>query len=172
MKNESLLMAEKAGVMSENSMIFEFERDFAGSLRCIPMITRQKLDIVGIKMTLRQWSRLSREERGRLVEALCDTREEQDVYRALVLDLIAARADEPARFLPPLTFEDWREDDQMPEAVSAQAKADGVPAPTPEQWAALSPIERFALIKLARSRHENENFVPALKEFGILQEVG
>lgn len=44
--------------MSENPMIFEFERDFAVSLRCIPMIARQKLDIVGIKMTLRQWSRL------------------------------------------------------------------------------------------------------------------
>ncbi|WP_264996320.1 nitrate reductase associated protein, partial [Kozakia baliensis] len=26
----------------------------------------------------------------------------------------------------------------------------------------------FALIKLARSKHENENFVPAMKEFGLL----
>ncbi|KXV23424.1 hypothetical protein AD934_00165 [Gluconobacter oxydans] len=172
MKNASLLMAERAGTMSESPMIFEFERDFAGSLRCIPMITRQKLDIVGIKMTLRQWSRLSREERSRLVEVLCDTPAEQDACRTLVLDLIAARADEPVRFLPPLTFEDWREEDQMPEAVSIQAKADGVPAPTPQQWARLSPLERFALIKLARSKHENENFVPALKEFGILQGEG
>lgn len=155
--------------MSESSMIFEFERDFAGSLRCIPMIARQKLDIVGIKMTLRQWSRLSREERGRLVEMLCDTSAEQEAYRALVLDLIAARADEPVRFLPPQTLADWREEDCMPEAVSIQARADGVPVPAPEQWAKLSPLERFALIKLARSKHENENFVPALKEFGILQ---
>ena len=44
-------------------MLFDFERDFAGSLRCIPMIARQKLDIVGIKLSLRQWSRFTRDER-------------------------------------------------------------------------------------------------------------
>jgi hypothetical protein len=158
--------------MSENSMIFEFERDFAGSLRCIPMIARQKLDIVGIKMTLRQWSRLSREERGHLVDMPCDTKPEQDAYSALVQELIAMRADEPIRFLATQGLEDWREADRMPEAVLSQARQDGVPPPTPEQWAALAPLKRFALIKLARSQHENENFVPALREFGILQGEG
>jgi hypothetical protein len=37
----------------------------------------------------------------------------------------------------------------------------------PEQWAALSPLQRFALIKLSRSSHENSNFLPALKEFQL-----
>lgn len=154
--------------MFENSMIFEFERDFAGSLRCIPMIARQKLDIVGIKMTLRQWSSLTREERRALADRPCDTAPEQEAYRALVQELIVARADEPVRFLATQGLEDWQEADRMPQAVLAQAQADGVPAPTPQQWAALAPLRRFALIKLARSKHENENFVPALKEFGIL----
>lgn len=158
--------------MSENPMIFEFERDFAGSLRCIPMIARQKLDIVGIKMTLRQWSRVSRDERGMLVDMPCDTKAEQDTYHALVQDLIATRTDEPVRFLATQRLEDWREADRMPEAVLTQSQTDGVPPPTPEQWAALAPLKRFALIKLARSKHENENFVPALKEFGILQGEG
>jgi hypothetical protein len=154
--------------MPENAMIFEFERDFAGSLRCIPMIARQKLDITGIKMTLRQWSHLSHEERSRLVNAFCETDAEREAYRVLVMDLIATRTDEPVRFLPPQTLDDWRESDRMPEAVLVQAEADGVSPPTQEQWAGLAPLERFALIKLARSKHENENFVPALKEFGIL----
>ncbi|MBN3868502.1 nitrate reductase maturation protein NarM [Gluconobacter kondonii] len=165
-------MIAKVNTMSENPMIFEFERDFAGSLRCIPMIARQKLDLVGIKMTLRQWSRLLREERSHLVEAPCETAQEQTAYRTLVEDLIDIRADEPVSFLPSQTFEDWREKDRMPEAVSSQAEADAVPSPTPEQWAALTPLQRFALIKLARSKHENENFVPALKEFGVLQGEG
>lgn len=158
--------------MFENPIIFEFERDFAGSLRCIPMITRQKLDLVGIKVTLRQWSQLMHEERGLLVDWPCGTEREQAAYRTLVQDLITARADEPVRFLPPQALEDWREENRMPEAVSIQAQAAGVPAPTPEQWAQLAPLRRFALIKLARSNHENENFVPALKEFGILQGEG
>jgi hypothetical protein len=37
-----------------------------------------------------------------------------------------------------------------------------------EQWASLLPLQRFALIKLSRSNHENHNFVPALQEFGLL----
>ncbi|MFT8717911.1 nitrate reductase associated protein [Acetobacter sp.] len=149
-------------------MIFDFESDFAGSLRCIPMITRQKLDIVGIKLSLRQWSRFSREERGTLTELSCETPDEQTAYRALVLQLIAARSDEAPTYLLTQNFDDWQRNDRMPEAVKVQSVADGVLPPTAEQWAALTPLQRFSLIKLARSKHENENFVPAMKEFGIL----
>jgi hypothetical protein len=31
----------------------------------------------------------------------------------------------------------------------------------------LTPLQRFALIKLTRSQHENNNFLPALIEFGL-----
>lgn len=149
-------------------MIFDFESDFAGSLRCIPMIARQKLDIAGIKLSLRQWSRFPREERGQLADLPCETTAEQQSYRALVLHLIEVRTDEPPRYLATNGFADWQNADRMPEAVRMQAQADGVPPPTPEQWAILTPLKRFALIKLARSQHENENFVPAMREFGIL----
>ncbi|MCG4272595.1 nitrate reductase associated protein [Acetobacter senegalensis] len=149
-------------------MLFEFERDFAGSLRCIPMIARQKLDIVCIKLSLRQWSQFSREERAELADLPCTTLQQQTVYRDRVVHLIAARCDEPLRPLAAPCLEDWQEPDRMPEAVIRQAQADGVPPPTPDQWAALLPLQRFALIKLARSKHENENFFPAMKEFGVL----
>lgn len=56
--------------------IFAFERDFAGSLRCIPMIVRFKLDLAGVKLSLRQWSQLDRAVRGRLVDQACGTPEE------------------------------------------------------------------------------------------------
>ncbi len=147
--------------------IFEFERDFAGSLRCIPMVTRQKLDLVGIKLSLRQWSRLTREERDRLVTLGCAEGEERNAYRALVLDLIALRADEPTVFLGEISHDDWAREDAMPDTVLAQAESDGIAPPTPEQWRALQPLQRFALVKLARSKHENENFMPAMAEFGL-----
>ncbi|WP_083278591.1 nitrate reductase associated protein [Kozakia baliensis] len=149
-------------------MIFDFESDFAGSLRCIPMIARQKLDIVGIKLSLRQWSRFSREERGQLSELPCDIAKEQDIYRTFVTQLIDTRSDEPLRPLPAPQLEDWQDSDRMPEAVLIQAESDGIPAPTRDQWKSLTPLQRFALIKLARSKHENENFIPAMKEFGLL----
>jgi hypothetical protein len=37
-----------------------------------------------------------------------------------------------------------------------------------EQWAALTPLQRFALIKLVRPGHENRNFLSALQEFGLV----
>jgi len=35
------------------------------------------------------------------------------------------------------------------------------------QWKNLNSLQRFALIKLTRGGHENENFIPALREFGL-----
>lgn len=151
-------------------MLFDFERDFAGSLRCIPMIARQKLDIVGIKLSLRQWSRFTREERGQLADLPCETVPEQATYRELVAHLIATRSDEPLRHLVTRGLEAWRDADHMPDAVKTQAQADGIAPPTARQWASLLPLQRFALVKLARSKHENENFVPAMREFGLLQQ--
>jgi len=37
------------------------------------------------------------------------------------------------------------------------------------QWQNLSPIQRFALLKLCRPGHENENFPKAAAEFGLLK---
>ena len=39
--------------------------------------------------------------------------------------------------------------------------------PSPEQWHTLSPLQRFALLKLTREGHESANFVPAMAEFGL-----
>ncbi|GBQ88588.1 hypothetical protein AA23498_0414 [Acetobacter nitrogenifigens DSM 23921 = NBRC 105050] len=149
-------------------MIFNFESDFAGSLRCIPMVARQKLDLCGVKLSLRQWSRFSREDRESLTTLSAESAEERGSYRDLVLSLIAAKTDEPPKFLPSESFEGWTAPDRMPEAVIRQAGTDGVSPPTSAQWAALAPLQRFALIKLANSKHENENFVPAMREFGVL----
>jgi len=146
---------------------FAFEQDFAGSLRCIPMSVRQKLDLVGVKLSLRQWSKLSRDERDRLMTLGCTPGEEQAQYRACLLGLIAARTDEPAVFLADMSHDDWMRDDRMPDAVLVQARKDGIAPPSPRAWAGLSPLQRFALVKLARSSHENENFVPAMVEFGL-----
>ena len=53
--------------MMDEPQIFDFERDFAGSLRCIPMIVRFKLDSVGVKLSLRQWSRFGHRDRELLL---------------------------------------------------------------------------------------------------------
>jgi hypothetical protein len=89
--------------MMDDLQIFDFERDFAGSLRCIPMIVRFKLDQCGVKLSLRQWSQLC----------------------------------------------------QRP----------GPRPPCLSIWARWTPLQRFALFKLTRAGHDNDNFGPALVEF-------
>ena len=147
--------------------LFAFENDFVQSLRCIPMAVRFKLDRVGVKLSLRQWSRFSHADRAGLLQAPCETAAEVAAYRADLIDLVARRVGEAAKDLPEPADEAWR-DAEVPAAVRTQAAAVGVAAPTPAQWRALGRLQRFALLKLTRPGHDNVNFLPALGEFGLL----
>ncbi len=151
-----------------DEQLFDFESDFVASLRCIPMAVRMKLDRVAIKLTLRQWSRFTLEDRQQLLHTPCRAREEIGAYRRLLVELVASRAGEVAGALanPPAPL--WEQSDLVPEAVAAHAKAIKARPPGQAQWSALTELQRFALLKLTRDNHDNVNFVPAMREFGIL----
>ena len=146
-------------------MLFNFEMDFALSLRCVPMIVRMKLDLCGVKLSLRQWSRFTQHDRQALVDRPATTPPEQAAYQSLLLHLIRTRAGEEPKLLPPARTEPWQLAGGVPDAIRLKAQSSGVEAPTPEQWGHLSALQRFALLKLTRPGHENQNFEPALREF-------
>lgn len=150
------------------AQFFQFEADFVESLRCIPMQVRLKLDTCGIKLKLPQWHRLSPEERQALVELPCTTESEIQAYRALLQRLVLERAGETATDLPVETNPAWMDAATVPPSVQASAQQEIGATITPIQWATLTPEQRFALIKLSRSNHENKNFLPALKEFYLV----
>lgn len=152
--------------------IFAFERDFAGSLRCIPMIVRFKLDLAGVKLSLRQWSQLDRAVRERLVDQACGTPEEIAGYRTDLVGQIHAQTDEPPKLFQAEPEPAWAETMRTAETVAAWSGQIGVPAPTDAQWRDLSDLQRFTLIKLMRAGHDNDNFYPALVEFGLVGGVG
>jgi hypothetical protein len=145
--------------------IFDFERDFAGSLRCIPMIVRFKLDHSGVKLTLRQWSRFGRDAREQLVRMPCDAPDEITAYRAFLIRLIEACADEPVKTMEIDAQPEWACVDHVPERVIGQAHACSLEPPCISLWSAWTPLQRFALFKLTRAGHDNDNFAPALREF-------
>ncbi|WP_091737724.1 uroporphyrinogen-III C-methyltransferase [Phenylobacterium immobile] len=147
--------------------LFDFERDFVDSLRCVPMAVRFKLDLAEVKLSLRQWSRFTVADRRGLLLEPCDAPAEISAYRAGLIALIAERVGEAAKPLPEPACDLWRHPAATPAAVAHMAVDAGLPAPTPLQWAALSPLQRFALLKLTRAGHDNVNFIPALKEFGL-----
>lgn len=143
---------------------FQFEADFVDSLRCIPMTVRFKLDTCGVKLQLHHWQKFSLEERQFLLDLPCSDGAEIPKYRSHLQGLVqnytgglpgdVAVSDQP----------EWQQEDRIPDSVHSKTLAIGVEF-TLAQWASLTPIQRFVLIKLSRSNHENKNFLPALQEF-------
>jgi hypothetical protein len=149
------------------SYFFEFETDFVGSLRCIPMLVRMKLDTCGVKLKLTHWHQFSPDERQSLVELACRTPDEIANYRNYLQNLVIKHTDTPASELPVEENPAWLNATKIPETVSQKAQEFNINLSL-EQWQALTPKQRFALIKLSRPSHENRNFLPALKEFNLV----
>lgn len=149
------------------TQLFEFEADFASSLRCIPMLVRYKLDTCGVKLKLSHWNHLTATERQWLVNAPCTTEAEVQTYRSFLHQAVEQHLQETPADLPIEPNPDWMNAEVIPESVHQQGQSVGVEVSS-AQWSSLTPLQRFALIKLSRSQHENKNFLPALKEFSIV----
>ena len=154
-------------MLCDNATVFEFEKDFAGSLRCIPMVVRFKLDYAGIKLSLRQWCRFTLADREWLLRGDCDTPDEIHRYRQTLIELIQTRALETAREVPVHATPPWTDISSVPESVRRQAQSMDMPCPDVARWAALRPLQRFTLLKLTRDGHDNANFTRAMREFGM-----
>ena len=83
-------------------------------------------------------------------------------------ELINLRADGQMKSLekPPEPL--WEQSSETPEAVRVFARSIFVQAPSDADWEGLTPLQRFALLKLSRDNHDNVNFIPALREFGLV----
>lgn len=151
-----------------DTQMFAFESDFVASLRCVPMAVRLKLDLCGIKLSLRQWSRFTREDRRRLLTGACAAETEVTAYREALVALVADRAGEVAKSLSEPPCGRWEDPYRVPGVVTDHARGLGLRPPSRRQWAALSRLQRFVLIKLTRDNHDNVNFGPAMREFGLV----
>ncbi|MDH6056683.1 nitrate reductase associated protein [Umezakia ovalisporum] len=146
---------------------FAFEADFVDSLRCIPMQVRYKLDTCGIKLKLSGWHQMSQDERAALVELPCRTVTEIQAYQDYLQQLIFERTGSPAAKLPIEPAPLWMDSGSVPASVQEKAQEMDFTL-TLQQWAALTPLQRFALIKLSSPGHENKNFSRAIAEFHLL----
>src|ERR671933_362096 len=148
------------------SHFFQFEADFVESLRCIPLQVRMKLDTCGVKLKLNHWNQFTLQEREALVEMPCTTAEEIETYRQYLQNLVIEHTGSPASELSIEPEPAWMDATTIPASIHEKAQELAVSI-TVQQWARLSPAQRFALIKLSRPSNENHNFLPALKEFEL-----
>ncbi|MEY3300341.1 MAG: hypothetical protein RLZZ597_3601 [Cyanobacteriota bacterium] len=155
--------------MADTSSLFRFELDFADTLHCVPMGVRLKLDTCGIKLSLAQWNQFDRAERQQLIDRPCDQPEAIVAYGNYLATLVDQHHSGPLKTLAVDPHPPWHRADGIPPSVQQRTEVLGL-ALTVAQWQSLSPLQRFALVKLSRPSHENHNFLPALKEFGLISD--
>lgn len=144
---------------------FQFEAEFVASLRCVPMQVRYKLDTCGIKLKLQHWYSFSTNERQQLIDLPCATNIEIENYRENLRSLVFQHFKTYPSDLPIDANPAWIQI-IIPDSVLHHAQELDM-AIALAQWQNLTPLQRFALIKLSTSNHENDNFLPALQEFGL-----
>ena len=154
---------------------FEFEAEFVDSLRCIPMQVRYKLDTCGIKLKLQHWHSFSTLQRQTLIDLPCETADEIKIYRENLRSQVFQNLHTYPSDLPIDANPAWLQSESIPSCVLEQLQELEIAIASPQlqeewqkKWQKLTPLQRFALIKLSKSDHENNNFLPALQEFGIV----
>ena len=168
MDEELIQFRASLNAESGDKNYFEFEQDFMeNNMRCIPMLVRFKLDTVGIKLKIREWSRFSLDERIELALKSCTTPEEIKKYRNELRDLIKKYTAAEATVLNIDFNPGWKSVELIPEALQMKAAEFGWKIKLPK-WKSLNNLQRFALLKLCRPGHENVNFPKAYREFGMI----
>lgn len=119
-----------------------------------------------MKLTLRAWNQLDRSVRENLMLLPTELPADIDKYRAYLGDEIK-KTDEAVINMGIDLTPYWLSEDAIPDPISKRAQEKNVHLKD-ETWQTLNPLQRFALIKLTRAQHENMNFLPALKEFHLI----
>jgi hypothetical protein len=146
---------------------FEFEADFVEeNVRCIPMIVRFKLDACGIKLKLKEWSKMNNEERQNLAVFPCATDAEVVHYRTYLQKIILMHTGDEATEIPVMENPAWSID-EIPLPIQEKLKEFNWTLSI-MQWINLKDLQRFALLKLSYPGHENRNFPRAMKEFSLV----
>jgi hypothetical protein len=148
---------------------FQFEEDFMeDNIRCIPMVVRFKMDAAGIKLKLAEWSKFPSSERIQLALMPAGNADDVQLYHQHLKGLIQKHTGNQATLLQVDPHPGWQDPGQIPAVVLDKSVEEHLDLSI-RQWQKLSDIQRFALLKLCRPGHENENFPKAAAEFGILQ---
>ena len=148
--------------MLQASHCFQFEQDFVGQWRCIPLCVRRKLDLIGLKLKLSHWLAMEQAQRQEIVD-WSDDAVSLARLRHHLQGLTRPMTEGMAKDLPVVVNEPWQRPDVLPDQIRVAAISRCVDL-TLAQWAGLRELERFALCKLARPGHDHHNLDAAFSE--------
>ena len=144
---------------------YKFESEIYPEMSRIPLNVRMKLDLTGLKMSLKSWLVFSLEERNALCDLPVETDEERAAFTSYADQLSRRYFGEPAAPAPPVANPAWEDRERVPDSVTAKGRKVGHPI-TLAEWRAWNRYQRYALIKLSTTKNEPELFIQAIKEFG------
>ena len=141
---------------------FRYEAAFYPSLTRIPLHVRMKLDLIGIKISLKDWLAFSFEERAALCHLPTEDEEERTVFTTYVDSLCRRYRDRAVEFTERLDPARWQ-----PRAIPtevAQKSTACFNTVTIAEWQSWEPHQRYALYKTAVSKSQPEAFADILSE--------
>ena len=142
---------------------FRCESEFYPALSRVPLHARMKLDLAGVKFSLKDWLAFSFEERMVLCHFPIDAEDERQAFIAYMEFLSRKYLGAPLAFTTPVNRRLWDTMDPIPEPVAARSAARNQSV-TREEWARWNSCYRYALYKTAISKNEPEAFYDLLGE--------
>lgn len=154
--------------LTEAPLLFRFEHDSSENLTFIPMCVRFNLDRFGLRISLAQWQLLPYEDRRLLACFPVDEDAEiEPNFDHALFEMMRTHANVEPEWFATEDAPAWRDVNHVPPGLANQAQLANLRAPGLEDWAQLSPFQRYVLAKLSRKPEANHDFVPAMREFGV-----
>ncbi len=141
---------------------FQYEAEFYPSLTRVPLDVRLKLDIAGIKISLKDWLAFSFAERVALCHLPCESDEEKQAFTAYFDFLSLKYSGAPVGRTEALNSTLWHES-AVPPAVRKKS-AEANQEVTQHEWVGWNFHERYALYKTATSQSQPEAFARVLEQ--------
>lgn len=139
---------------------YNYEAEYYPSLNRLPLDVRRKLDITGIKISLKDWLAFMLEERMVLCHFPCENQEERQVFTTYLDFLARKHLGRPTQKTEPLDNALWSER-TVPDGVTQRSTAIGQKV-TLSEWRQWQAHHRYALYKAAVSQNQPEAFEQVL----------
>lgn len=155
--------------LHEAPLLFDFEIVSSEDFKFMPMSVRFNLDRFGLRISLAQWQMLPYADRVLLARFPADEdRAIEPNFDHALFEMMRTHANIEPEWFTPDAEPVWRDTGAVPDGVLNQCNVAGLPPLMLEYWAALEPFRRYVLAKLSRKPEGNHDFVPAMREFGLI----
>jgi hypothetical protein len=142
---------------------FDYEAAYYPKLDRLPLHVRMKLDLTGVKLSLKDWLAFHIEERTIICHLPVDDEDEKQAFRKYLNFLSLQYCGAPAKSVPPMDPFSWEISDRVPGPVLEQSGRNGK-AVALEEWKNWASHQRYALYKTAVSKSEPEKFFAVLEQ--------